>query len=242
MSDLWTKPSDTFVTTRNHLHQIAFFALSPARYQAVGRMGLAATARGFGTPRYEGKVARVEGTQLVYEAFGNIATQEISTIRAAAEFFGGSYVPVWFEDFHDPLSAMDPDSALEVDEDSSYLIGDWFRFGFSVLHLLRGRGADDDDVSEVQMWPEHFDAATELGSQDAGKRASYGASPGDPGIPEPYIYVAPWSEIDKSDGYWNAEHFGGSVLNYAELAGSADPEKTALGFFLAGYQRLRDRD
>jgi hypothetical protein len=202
-------------------------------------MGLAATANGFGTLPFEGKVARVEGNQLVFESGGNVATQTITTIRAAAEFFGGEYRPVWFDDFHDPLSPMDPDTPLDIDRASSLLLGDWFQFGFSVLNDLRTRGEKDDDISEAQMWPEHFDAATELGNQDAGRRASFGASPGDDAIPEPYFYVAPWSEIDKSDAYWNAEHFGGSVLSYAGLARSDEPHSTALEFLWAGYQKLR---
>lgn len=239
MSDLWDNLPDLYEETRESLHQIAFFALSPARHEAVGRMGLTATENGFGTPEFDGKVARIEGTQLVFENDGNIATQEITTIRAAAEFFGSGYKTVWFDSFHDPLKAADPDAALAIDEASSLLIGHWFGFGFSALEQLRTRGTSDDDVSEVQMWPEHFDAATELGNSDDGLRASYGASPGDSGSKEPYLYVAPWSEIDKSDPYWNAEHFGGSTLGYAELGAAADPLEAALEFFWTGYQNLR---
>lgn len=239
MTELWESPSESYVTTRNHLHQIAFFAVSPARYRAVGRMGLAATANGFGTPSFDGNAARVEGNQLVFESGGNVATQTITTIRAAAEFFGGEYKPAWFDDFHDPLSPMDPDIPLDIDRASSLLLGEWFKFGFSVLNELRERGEHDDDVSEAQMWPEHFDAATELGNQDAGRRASFGASPGDGQVPEPYFYVAPWSEIDGSDPYWSAEHFGGSVLHYADLAKSGEPKATALEFLWTGYEKLR---
>lgn len=238
MSELWNTPSSSYEKSRNHLHQLAFFALSPARYREVGRMGLTSTSRGFGTPPFAGNVARVERDQLIWESGGNLATQTITTVRAGAAFCGGDYEPVWYEDFHDPLSPIDPDTALEVDPDDSLLIGDWFRFGFDVLNGLGTRGNDADDVSEVQLWPEHFDAATEVGSQDAGQRASYGASPGDGGIPHPYLYVAPWSEVDKSDGYWNAEHFGGSVLRYDELAAADDPEEAAAEFFWVGYQRL----
>lgn len=239
MSDVWIQPPDEYERTRNNLHQIAFFALSPARQDAVGRMGLTATESGFGTPEFDGKVARVAGTQIVFENDGNIATQEITTIRAAAEFVGPGYKAVWFEDFHDPLPPADPDASLEIDKGSSLLVGRWFAFGFSVLEQLRTMGSTDDDASEVQMWPEHFDAASELGNSDSGLRASYGASPGDNGSREPYIYVAPWSEIDRSEPYWNAEHFGGSTLGYSELGSSADPMSTALEFFWTGYQKLR---
>ena len=113
------------VTTREALHQLAFFAVSPTRYQATGRMGLAATPDGFGTPAFDGRVARVEGTLLVDEQNGNVASQTISTVRAAAEFFGNEYEVDWFGDFHDPLTPADPDQALQVDEEASRAIGHW---------------------------------------------------------------------------------------------------------------------
>jgi hypothetical protein len=238
-TDLWSPLPDLFGKSREGLHQVAFFALSPARYRAMGRMGLEPTTRGFGTPDYGGNVARVDGTLLVMETTGNIATQEISTIRSAAEFFSGEYVERWFDDFHDPLVPMDPDEQLAVDEDHSVLIGSWFEFGFSVLDELRGSAVDGDDVSATQIWPEHFDAATELGSSDAGQRATFGASPGDPGVAEPYLYVAPWSDFDESDSYWNASSFRGSILTHGQLLGEKDQESTALQFYRSGYDRLR---
>ena len=41
---------ESFETTRNAMHQIAFFAVSPTRYKAHGRMGLTATPGGYGFP------------------------------------------------------------------------------------------------------------------------------------------------------------------------------------------------
>ena len=230
-----------FSATRDALHQVAFFAVSPARYRAVGRMGLRAAPGGFGTPEFEGRVARVEGDQLVYEQEGNIATQTITTVRDAAEFFGLEYDTDWFPDFHDPLSPIDPNVDLDVEEESALALGRWFDFGTGVLDELRSRGRPEDDVSEVQLWPEHFDPATELGSQEGGTRASYGASPGDRDHPEPYLYVAAWGDIDRTDDYWNDSFFNGSSLGYAELVRSSDPEGRALEFLLGGYERLVGR-
>ena len=93
----------------------------------------------------------------------------------------------------------------------------------------------DDDVSEVQLWPEHFDPAIEMGRQDRGRRASYGGSPGDPAHPHPYLYVSAWGDIDRSNAYWNDDAFNGSSLGYAELARAEDPVQTALDFLLRGY-------
>jgi hypothetical protein len=237
MSTLWNPLSDTYTHTREHLHQLAFFAISPARQRAVGRMGLRPTPGGFGTPPFQGRVARVDGTLLVHEESGNTATQKISTVRAAAEFFGGSYEKVWYEGFKDPLAPGDPDSTLEVDEGDAHLIGEWFDFGFEILGRLRDR-TGDDDASEPQIWPEHFDAASELGNADYGKRASYGFSPGDSAHHEPYIYVAAWGDIDRSEPYWNDDAFNGSSIGYAELASSPDPANAALAFFEKGYRVL----
>jgi hypothetical protein len=197
-------------------------------------MGLTATPGGFGTPEFDGRVARVEANLLVHEQQGNVATQEITTIRAAAEFFGSDYEPVWFPDFRDPLPPMDPDRPLKIGETPALALGEWFRFGVEVLEKLRVMGNEDDDVSETQLWPEHFDPATELGRDD--QRASYGASPGDKGHLEPYLYVAAWSEIDRDNIYWNDRHFNGASLPFTELLAAEDQGQVALDFYRRGYR------
>jgi hypothetical protein len=227
-----------FVQTRGALHQVAFFVLGPVRYQAVGRMGLQAAPGGFGTPEFDGRLARVEGATLVYEQPDQIASQTITTVRAAAEFVGIEYQVDWYEGFRDPLNPVDPDSPLDVDDTAARALGQWFKFGFEALDSLRGQADAEDDVSEVQLWPEHFDPATELGSEENGRRASYGASPGDPSHEEPYLYVAAWGEIDRSSPYWNDESFNGASLGYSALTSTEDPVQRALEFLLEGYRAI----
>ena len=229
---------DDFATTRDALHQVAFFAVAPARYRSVGRMGLKAAPGGFGTPEFEGRVARVEGTLLVHEADAQVATQEITTVRSAAGFFEVEYDVDWFADFHDPLAPTDPDQQLSIDREAALALGEWFGFGFDVLNRLRGHGQEGDEVSEVQLWPEHFDPATELGDQAKGERASFGASPGDGAHAAPYLYVAAWAEIDRSNSYWNDESFNGASVSYAELLEANDPVDRGLEFLLEGYRIL----
>jgi hypothetical protein len=229
---------ESFSQTRDALHQIAFFVLGPARYQAVGRMGLQAAPGGFGTPEFDSSVARVEGDALVYEQADQIASQMISTVRAAAEFVGVEYQVNWYEDFHDPLAPLDPDSPLDVDDTSARALGQWFNFGFEALDTFREQSTEADDASEVQLWPEHFDAATEVGSEEKGQRASYGASPGDGSHHEPYLYVSAWEEIDRSKHYWNDESFNGASLGYSALLSAADPVETGVDFLLDGYRIL----
>lgn len=229
---------ESFVTTRDHLHQLAYFAVSPARHKASGRMGLSHHAGGFGTPEFEGKTIRVEGDLIVAYDGDMAASQSISTVREAIEFLGHEYEAEWFSDFHDPLSPLDPDHPLDVDPVAAHVIGEWFAFAWVVLEELRGHGRAGDDVSEVQLWPEHFDAAIEMGDNEKGLRASYGASPGDAAHPEPYVYVAAWSEIDRANPYWNDESFNGASLSYDELLNSDDPVRAAIDFLLEGYRIL----
>lgn len=229
---------DDFQFTRDQMHQIAFYAIAPARYSSEGRMGLKATPGGFGTPEFDGRVARVEANLLVYEQQGNIATQTIGTIRAAAEFFGHEYDPEWYTDFRDPLPPMDPDRPLKIEAAPALALGDWFRFGFELLTELQSQVTRDDDMSECQLWPEHFDAAIEMGSEEKGRRASYGASPGDKDHLEPYLYVSAWSEIDSSEQFWNDRYFNGSSLPFVELAEAADPVRAGLEFLTRGHEIL----
>lgn len=225
-----------FALTRAALHQVAFFAMSPARYAAVGRMGLRPTPGGFGTPEFDGAVARVDGDMLVYEKDGNTATRTITTLRDAARFFGVEYQVEWFAGrFRDPLRPADPDATLPVDATAARAIGEWFDFGFDVLAKLAAQAVESDDVSEVQLWPEHFDPAVELGSEEDGRRASYGASPGDDHHEEPYVYVAAWGAIDRGNPFWNDEAFNGASLPYAALLEAEDPVARALDFLLQGY-------
>lgn len=229
-----------FPATRDSLHQIAFFAMAPARYRAVGRMGLQAAPGGFGTPRFEGTVLRVEGDTLVSERVDQVASQTITTIRAAAQFFGGEYTVSWFDgEFHDPLKPIDPDDTLVVDDTAARALGQWFNFGTEVLEHLRSEGDEHDDVSTATLWPEHFDPAIEMGRESEGRRASYGASPGDGGHAEPYLYVSVWGDVDRSDRYWNDQHFNGSSLSYSDLAEADDPVSAGVEFLLDGYRRLR---
>ena len=201
-------------------------------------MGLTAAPGGFGTPPFGGKVMRVEGSTLVLESEDAVASQTITTVRAACEFFGHDYAVEWFTDFHDPLAPTDPDRLLDVDDEVARSLGQWFNYGYEVLERLRAHGIDEDEVSEVQLWPEHFDPACELGDAETGQRASFGASPGDANHPEPYLYVSPWDDIDRSDDYWNDVSFGGSSLSYSKLVKTGDPVDKGLDFMLRGYRLL----
>ena len=229
-----------FAATRDALHQVAFFSLAPKRYEATGKIGLRYTHGGFGTPFFgDDEQARVEGVRLVRQRRDEANSRELTTVADANAFLGIPYREEWFGDFHDPLPPTDPRSPLDLDPSAAAALADWFGFATSVLEELRRHGRGDDDVSRVQLWPEHFDVAVEMGRQDDGIRASYGASPGDAANPEPYLYVAPWNEVDRSDPFWNDESFNGASLGYQALLDADDQRRAALEFLEAGYAALR---
>ena len=88
-----------------------------------------------------------------------------------------------------PTTPCEPDAPLAVDFNAARAVGEWFGFVTAVLEQLREEAGADDTPSRVQLWPEHFDIAVDLGPD--GRRANYGGSPGDAGHPEPYLYVGP---------------------------------------------------
>jgi len=108
-----------------------------------------------------------------------------------------------------------------VDADAAAALAAWFAFGAGVLEELRAETGLEHDPTPPQLWPEHFDVAIELGSEAAGVRAGYGASPGDEEHPEPYLYVTPWAE----EGF--------TELGYQELLAAPDRREAALDFFRA---------
>ena len=232
----------TFAETRDALHQLAFFAIAPKRYANTERLGLRARPGGFGTPPWpsdDGEVqVRMEGDRLIVEVGEDRRETRPSTIREACEFLDIPYEVVWFPDFHDPPNPADPDAPLAIDELAATVLGDWFMFATEVLEEL-GRTPGATAVSEVQLWPEHFDPAREIGDAEAGQRASYGASPGDADHDEPYLYVSPWAEIDRdAEPFWNDASFSGASLSHKDLLAVEDPRAAALDFLRRGHAVL----
>jgi hypothetical protein len=125
-----------------------------------------------------------------------------------------------------------------VDVSAATALGDFYGLACSVLEQLRADEADGGP-SLVQLWPEHFDLAIELGSESAGQRANFGASPGDDDHPEPYLYVGPWT-AKVSGGVWNASGFNGAELSYSELIAAEDQRRAALDFMHERYRALQE--
>jgi hypothetical protein len=232
-----------FAETRASLHALAEHLVAPARYQANGKIGLRFTRGGFGTPFLVPQSSgaetqvRVEDGELVVAAGAVTRRSPVTTLRDAAAFVGlaspGAPAAVYT-----PTTSGDPDAVLAVDRAAARAVGEWYGFCASVLEQLRSESAD---ASLVQLWPEHFDLAVDLGDGEAGGRANLGGSPGDEGHPEPYLYVGPW--VRQAGPFWN-EPFGAS-LGYPSLlaAGGAEEQRAvALAFLRRGRDLLAAPD
>jgi hypothetical protein len=240
----------TLVDTRLALHRLAVYVISPARRQVNTKMGLRFTHGGFGTPFFRRTIpgprtmdhqqVRVAGGLLVHQVgggssgSGEAVAGHITTLsHAAAMILEGPPDVEWAKDFDVPPLG-DPDEDLGVDPEAAAFLGDWYGFAWSVLEELRSDTASAD-AGRVQLWPEHFDAAFDCLPED--RRGTFGASPGDAAVPEPYLYVLPW-HFDEASGWdlWNATTFRGAILPLSEFVAAPDQRAAALDF----YRRHRE--
>lgn len=224
-------PPPTLATTRTSLHRLAASVVAPARHAVNGRFGLRWTLGGFGTPFFgDDRQIRVEGATLVDQHAGEVRSTPVTTLAAAARFLGVAIDPDTAAE-HDTPTVGDPDEPLDIDPSAGDWLGEWFGMAFAALEAFRADGATIAP-SRPQLWPGHFDAAIEAGDDD--RRASYGASPGDVVVPEPYLYVSIWwpdrARIDRDLPLWNAPGFVGRVLRLSDF-GDDDAVAIAASFW-----------
>lgn len=217
-------------------HRLAYAVVAEARYQHNGKFGLRYVRGGFGTPFFGDDLqVRVTGDHLVVQSAGAARAERVTTLRAAGEFVG--VAPGITAAEHDSPELGDIDRPLEVRADVGAFLGDWFGLAAAALEQLRFTpGVVDPE--RMQLWPGHFDPAIAAGDADGGSRATFGFSPGDHSHGEPYIYVAPWTGVDDSDPFWNAEGFNGASLSFSTLTTSEDHYAAAVTFLTDGYSRL----
>jgi hypothetical protein len=223
-----------FGATREALHALAEHVLAPARYRSDGHIGLVPSVGGFGTPTFDdGQRVRVEGVELVHERPGSTRRVPITTLSDAAQFVG---VPLGAPtEVYKPATACVPDIALAIEVDAARALAAWIDFAAGLLHELRESYAGQSP-SAVQLWPEHFDLACDLGDRDAGTRATYGASPGDGVLAEPYLYVGPW-DGGRRTGVFAMYPFG-VALTYQELRTALESRAAGRDFFRDGASLL----
>jgi hypothetical protein len=141
-----------------------------------------------------------------------------------ADFSGGDDAP--------PLG--DVDVPIDADADAAEVMADWYHVGWRVLDGVTTGLPAEAAPATIQLWPEHFDAATNVGLA-SGERVNLGFSPGDAFEAEPYAYVGPWSSQRPGDpSFWNAPF--GAVLRWSEAHASAEPAEACSAFMLAGLR------
>jgi hypothetical protein len=230
MKSLHTLPK-SFGSTRDALHKVAEQIVAPAR-KPDNEIALGQTAGGFGTPEFEFEGAtlqvRVDGAELVVVRDGDERRAKLTTLAAAGELVGDELLP---------NGRPDDATDLGIDPEAAERLGEFYAFAAEALERFRSSLDTSDAASQINLWPEHFDIAFEAGDEAAGRRANYGASPGDEVHAEPYLYVGPWSGEPKGE-LWNATSFTGAELTYAELLDAADQSTAALDFFESRHRAL----
>lgn len=233
--------ANTLIATRRSLHRLATYVIAPVRHAANGKFGLRFTLGGFGTPFFGAdRQVRVEGGMLVDQLGDTVRSVPITTLAAAADFLGAAIDPETAAE-HDSPPVGDPDEPLTVDADAARFLGGWYGMGFASLEALRADSASVDP-SRPQLWPGHFDPAIEEGDED--HRTSYGASPGDDGIAEPYLYAGVWwadrlgLDDDRDTTEWNAPTFVGRILKLSDFPADVDPVDTAVAFFTSARDAI----
>ena len=215
--------TEVLVATRESLHRVAEHVLAAALKRATGQITLLARPGGFGTPDLpDGSALAVEGTRLVVTGSGATRSTALTTLAEAAAFAGTEPGFPWTK--HPPATPFEPDLPMTIDEDAAGVLADWFALGQEALTALVAELADEDP-SASQIFPEHFDLGVTAGP------VNYGFSPGDDGIPEPYVYVGP-HQLPVDGEFWNAPF--GAYRTRSEVASGP----AALEFLLAGHTAL----
>jgi hypothetical protein len=230
------RPVEGYAESLRSLHRLGAYVIAPLRHATTGKFGLRYTHGGFGTPFFgDDRQVRVTGDTIVDQLGSQVRTIPITTLRAAADALGGEVSELTRES--DGPAAGDVDEPLLVDARVTAYLGEWYAMATAALERLR---ATHPEAGRPQLWPGHFDVALEVG--EAPLRGSYGASPGDHAIDEPYLYVSVWDPtgagIERGTGPWNATGFPGRELRLSQFPDDTDPVDVAWGFWTETYTLL----
>ena len=201
-----------FATTREALHALACYVVSPARKARTGRIGLRPIGDGFGTPQFD------DGTRIVVR--GNALAVEPGEEIVDHHGAGRRCVPRGRPQRPTLASAPTSPRSSPTCSCTSTSMRPW--------RLVAGTGWDSPcstsfrviwaeraaAFSEAQLWPEHFDLAVDVELVD-GRHVNIGFSPGDGFLDEPYVYVGPQDMTGLDGDFWNASF--GAYLPYSAM-------------------------
>jgi hypothetical protein len=225
------------VDTRDALHTVAAHVLGRRRFVVSGRFGLRASPGGIATPTFgdDFETVRVSGLSLVREVGADTTSLALngSTLRLL-----GNFVDVHLDE---PFSVGadtpvlgDLDAPLALEPATVDAIADWFALAWHVLDDVLGSLPDGAGATTIQLWPEHFDAATTVTVPRA-EPVNLGFSPGDGFEAEPYVYVGPWSGERPGDpGFWNVPF--GAMRGRSAVRASPDPAAFCFRFLTEGLR------
>ena len=224
--------------TRRVLHMVATHVMARRRSEVTGRFGLRCSPGGIATPAFGPAPERLRtaGTALVRETGGEASYTSIdgSSLRELAAF-AGTRLDAPFDAGPDTPRLGDPDAVLRLDPYGAGRLADWWALAYRVLDTVVASLPAASAPATIQIWPEHFDAATNVDVEGAG-RVNLGFSPGDSWREEPYAYIGPWERVRPGDAqFWNAPF--GAVLGTSEVRDDR-AEQSCLRFFQTGIRLL----
>ena len=121
-------------------------------------------------------------------------------------------------------------------------IAHWFANGRALLETLR---ADWGTMSELRVWPHHFDLGALL-PIDGDKMLGIGLSPGDQTYEQPYFYCSPYPQPASHDGLpplqvgkWHTDGFVSAVLT-GEMLQGADQAAVASAYLAEAVRACRE--
>src|ERR1700722_16953309 len=213
-------------TTLESLHALAEHVLAAALYAETGHIGLRVGPGGFTTPPFaaDRRTVAVDHVDLVVASAEGTRRAHLSTLGAAAQLAG--VAPGAPASVYTPATVCDPDAPLDIDPVSADTVAQWHALGDDALRRWAAV-LDPAAPARATLWPEHFDVAIEVDG------VTYGASPGDHDIAEPYLYVGTPPDRRSSDRFWNAPF--GAACSWETISDAPD----AVRFFQSGHRHLK---
>jgi len=237
-----TAEADRAPTARQTLHRVATHVLARRRFVVSGRFGLRATLGGIATPSFgdDPETIRTSGLTLVREVGGVTTRLPVngSTLRELGRFVDVD-VDEPFNAGADTPGVGAVDTPLDVAASAVTEITDWFALAWIVLDGVLASLPAGCEGATIQLWPEHFDAATTV-TMPAAEPVNLGFSPGDGFEGGPYLYVGPWAPARPGDpSFWNAPF--GAVRRRTEVCHSSDPVESCHQFLMSGLRLATTR-